>query len=71
MPCFAGRRTAGAEGAVDPCSYESLRDKFDASVAMAKTLGADTVVLPFMTNQHRTEEGWNARCPISIALPGG
>ncbi|WP_433909936.1 sugar phosphate isomerase/epimerase family protein [Sphingomonas yabuuchiae] len=43
--------------------YESLRDKFDASVAMAKTLGADTVVLPFMTNQHRTEEGWNAALP--------
>lgn len=43
--------------------YESLRDKFDQSVAMAKTLGADTVILPYMTDEHRTEAGWNAALP--------
>ena len=37
--------------------------KFDQSVTMAKTLGADTVVLPYMTDEHRTEAGWNAALP--------
>ena len=43
--------------------YDALLDRFDASVAMAKTLGAETVVLPYMTDQHRTEAGWSAALP--------
>ena len=35
--------------------YDLLLQKFDQSVTMAKTLGADTVVLPYMTDEHRTE----------------
>ncbi|AQR73371.1 sugar phosphate isomerase/epimerase [Sphingomonas sp. LM7] len=43
--------------------YDALLQKFDQSVAMAKTLGADTVVLPYMTDEHRTEAGWQAALP--------
>ena len=43
--------------------YDLLLQQFDRSVAMAKTLGADTVVLPYMTNEHRTEQGWQAALP--------
>lgn len=43
--------------------YDALLGKFDASVAMAKTLGADTIVLPYMTDEHRTEAGWQAALP--------
>jgi sugar phosphate isomerase/epimerase len=43
--------------------YDALLNKFDQSVAMAKTLGADTVVLPYMTDEHRTEAGWQAALP--------
>jgi sugar phosphate isomerase/epimerase len=39
-------------------SYDSLLTKFDASLAMAQTLGADTVVLPYMTDPHRNEAAW-------------
>ena len=40
--------------------YEALRDDFDASVRMARTLGADTVVLPWLAEDYRTAEGWAA-----------
>jgi sugar phosphate isomerase/epimerase len=43
--------------------YDALRDRFAASVTMAKTLGATTVVLPYMTDEHRTEAGWAAALP--------
>jgi sugar phosphate isomerase/epimerase len=43
--------------------YDALLGKFDQSVTMAKALGADTVVLPYMTNEHRTEQGWQAALP--------
>jgi len=43
--------------------YDVLLQKFDQSVTMAKTLGADTVVLPYMTDEHRTEQGWQAALP--------
>ncbi|MDP1028450.1 sugar phosphate isomerase/epimerase [Sphingomonas sp. KR1UV-12] len=43
--------------------YDALLGQFDKSVAMAKTLGADTVVLPYMTDEHRTEQGWQAALP--------
>jgi sugar phosphate isomerase/epimerase len=44
-------------------SYDALLERFDQSVTMAKTLGATTVVLPFMTSEHRNEQGWNAALP--------
>jgi len=43
--------------------YDALLQKFEQSVTMVKTLGADTVVLPFMTDQHRSEQGWRAALP--------
>ncbi|MCG7349219.1 sugar phosphate isomerase/epimerase family protein [Sphingomonas sp. ACRSK] len=43
--------------------YDALLGQFERSVTMAKTLGADTVVLPYMTDQHRTEAGWKAALP--------
>lgn len=43
--------------------YDALLGQFDKSVAMARTLGAQTVVLPYMTDEHRTEAGWNAALP--------
>jgi len=43
--------------------YDLLLQKFDQSVTMARTLGADTVVLPYMTDEHRTEQGWQAALP--------
>lgn len=43
--------------------YDALLQQFDKSVAMAKTLGADTVVLPYMTDEHRSEAGWQAALP--------
>ncbi|MEG3088902.1 sugar phosphate isomerase/epimerase family protein [Sphingomonas sp. PB4P5] len=44
-------------------SYDALLQRFEPSVAMAKTLGATTVVLPYMTEEHRNEQGWNAALP--------
>lgn len=38
--------------------YDSLMEKFEASVTMAKTLGADTVILPYMTDQYRNAAAW-------------
>lgn len=40
--------------------YDALLDHFDASVAMAKTLGADTIVLPYMVDKHRNADAWQA-----------
>ena len=40
--------------------YDALLDKFDASVAMAKTLGANTIVLPYMVDKYRNGEAWDA-----------
>lgn len=37
--------------------YDLLLDQFDRALAMTRTLGSDTVVLPYMTDQHRTEAG--------------
>ena len=38
--------------------YEALSSDFDGSVRMAKTLGADTVVLPWMADPYRNAEAW-------------
>lgn len=40
--------------------YDALASDFDGSVRMAKTLGADTVVLPWLAEQYRTADGWRA-----------
>jgi sugar phosphate isomerase/epimerase len=38
-------------------SYQMLTDRFDATVALAKALGADTAVLPSLDASQRTEAG--------------
>lgn len=43
--------------------YDALLQNFDKSVNMAKTLGADTIVLPYMAQEHRTEQAWQAALP--------
>ncbi|WP_395397098.1 sugar phosphate isomerase/epimerase [Novosphingobium sp. BL-8A] len=40
--------------------YDALLDNFDASVAMAKTLGAETIVLPYMVDKYRNAAAWDA-----------
>ena len=40
--------------------YDALASDFDRSVGIAKTLGADTIVVPWMGEEHRTAEGWRA-----------
>ena len=60
------RKTMDRLGLKSPSAhigYDALLQKFDASVAMAKTLGVDTVVLPWMGEEHRTEAGWQAALP--------
>jgi sugar phosphate isomerase/epimerase len=60
------RKTMDRLGLTSPSihvGYDLLLNKFDDSVKMAKTLGADTIVLPFMTPEHRTAEGWEAALP--------
>lgn len=60
------RRTMDKLGLAAPSvhiGYDALLKQFDQSVTMAKTLGATTVVLPYMTAEHRNEAGWNAALP--------
>lgn len=40
--------------------YDALASDFDRSVGIAKTLGADTVVVPWMDEKHRNGEAWSA-----------
>lgn len=57
------RKTMDRLGLTSPSlhiGYDALLDKFDASVAMAKTLGADTVILPYMVDKHREAAAWDA-----------
>jgi sugar phosphate isomerase/epimerase len=63
MDHAALRRTQDRLGLKAPSvhvPYEWLQADFAGAVKMAKTLGADTVILPYMTDQHRNEAGWNA-----------
>ena len=39
-------------------SFDALLNNFKPSAALAKALGADTIVLAYMTPEHRTEQGW-------------
>lgn len=60
------RRTMDKVGLTSPSvhiGYDALLQRFDQSVTMAKTLGATTVVLPYMTDEHRNEPGWTAALP--------
>ena len=60
------RRTMNKLGLTAPSvhiGYDALLKQFDQSVTMAKTLGATTVVLPYMTAEHRNEAGWAAALP--------
>lgn len=57
------RKTMDRLGLTSPSlhiGYDALLDNFDASVAMAKTLGADTVILPYMVDKHREAAAWDA-----------
>lgn len=40
--------------------YDALNTDFDGVVKMARTLGADTVILPHMAEAYRNAEGWKA-----------
>jgi sugar phosphate isomerase/epimerase len=40
--------------------YDALASDFDGSVRMAKALGADTIVLPWLAEPLRSAEGWSA-----------
>lgn len=60
------RRTMDRAGLRAPSihvGYDALLANLDAEVARAKTLGADTIVLPYMTEQYRTEQGWRGALP--------
>jgi len=55
------RRTMDRLGLTSPSvhiGYDALLGSFDKQVAMAKTLGADTVILPYMTDEYRNEAAW-------------
>lgn len=61
MDHAALRKTMDRLGLTSPSihlGYEALGADFDGAVKMAKTLGADTVVVPFMGEAHRTADGW-------------
>ncbi|MGK6356544.1 sugar phosphate isomerase/epimerase family protein [Sphingomonas sp. DT-207] len=63
MDHAALRKTMDRLGLTSPSihvGYEALTADFDGAVKMAKTLGADTVIVPYMGDAHRTAEGWKA-----------
>lgn len=63
MDHAALRRTMDRLGLKSPSihvGYEALGGDFDGAVKMAKTLGADTIVVPYMVDAHRNAEGWKA-----------
>ena len=39
-------------------AYEALAADLDGAVTMAQTLGADTIIVPYMGEAHRTGEAW-------------
>ncbi|KGB56814.1 Xylose isomerase-like TIM barrel domain-containing protein [Sphingopyxis sp. LC81] len=63
MDHAALRKTMDRLGLKSPSihvAYEALASDFDGAVAMTKALGADTLVVPYMVDAHRTAEGWKA-----------
>jgi sugar phosphate isomerase/epimerase len=66
MDHAALRATMDRLGLVSPSihvGYEALAADFAGAVRMAKTLGADTIVIPWMNEEHRTAEAWKAALP--------
>ncbi|MEZ0496250.1 sugar phosphate isomerase/epimerase family protein [Sphingomonas sp. IW22] len=60
------RQTMDRHGLRSPSihvGYDQLLGQMDQSIAMARTLGADTIILPYMTEEHRTDRGWEAALP--------
>jgi sugar phosphate isomerase/epimerase len=60
------RKTMDRNGLKAPSvhiGYDALLGSFAKSVTMAKTLGATTVVLPYMTDEHRNEAAWKVAVP--------
>src|SRR3546814_1097145 len=63
MDHAALRKTMERLGLTSPSihvGYEALASDFDGAVAMTKALGADTLIVPYMGEAHRTAEGWKA-----------
>ena len=63
MDHAALRKTMDRLGLTAPSihvGYEALAGKFDASVAKARTLGADTIVVPWMAEEYREPIAWRA-----------
>ena len=63
MDHAALRATMERVGLVSPSvhiGYDALASDFDRSVNITKTLGADTVILPWMGEEHRSAEAWKA-----------
>ncbi|MDR7059353.1 MULTISPECIES: sugar phosphate isomerase/epimerase [unclassified Sphingopyxis] len=63
MDHAALRKTMDRLGLTSPSihvAYEALASDFDGAVAMTKALGADTLVVPYIGDAHRTAEGWKA-----------
>lgn len=57
------RETMDRLGLVSPSihvGYDMLVNQFDRAVEMARTLGAEAIVLPWMGEEHRTAEAWTA-----------
>lgn len=44
-------------------SYEALLNNFDRAMQMAKTLGTETIVLPWMADKYLNEVEWNKAIP--------
>ena len=63
MDHAALRKTMDRLGLTSPSihvGYEALASDFDGAVAMTKALGADTLIVPYMGEAHRSAEGWKA-----------
>jgi len=63
MDHAALRETMDRVGLVSPSvhiGYGALASDFERSVGIVKTLGADTVILPWMGEEHRNADAWKA-----------
>src|SRR3546814_19189160 len=63
MDHAALRKTMERLGLTSPSihvGYEALASDFDGAVAMTKALGADTLLVPYLGEAHRSADGWKA-----------